>query len=155
MWLGFIAAEIILRCVEKNLQSCAGCRDGIFSPVLHMHYSLTLHQIIRKFMDATIASIDIDKIFQAYLDKFGPEIDGDELILLGKHFMQTLTPDALYYGNYVTANNDFAIHNKLETTSAAPIDPIYEPTPIKATKKPRVKRKKTTAEKDTSIRESI
>ena len=145
LWLGFLAAEIILRCVERNLQSCPGCRDGIFSPILHLHYSLNLNQIIKKYMKPVITCIDIDSIFQIYLDKFGSEIEGDELIALGKHFMKALTPDALYYGNYVTVDNDFDIHNKIDDKQC--IAPTYEPTPIKPsktqTKKP-TKKKQTT-----------
>ena len=122
-WLGFLAAEILLRCVERNLQSCPGCRDGKFSPILHLHYSLNLNQTLKKYMSITITTIDVDQMFQVYIDKFGPQLDGDELIIMGKHFMKTLTPDALYYGNYVTTDNDFVIHN-VSGPPQAPTSPI-------------------------------
>ena len=66
--------------------------------------------------------MDIQQLFNEFTIKFGLfDLVGAELVVLGQNFVRFSTADAIYYGNYITKENDAALY----------AEPTYEPTPIK------------------------
>ena len=73
--------------------------------------------------------MDIQKLFHCFLIRFGFfDLPEEELVKIGQYFVRFSTPDAIYYGNYITKENEGGIYCDVA-------EPEYVPTPIKATKR--------------------
>ena len=128
-WLAFLSAEIIQRCTTRLRQECPGCTAGLLSPLLHYHNHFNLHDAIEKYMPLIVLEMDLQQLYSEFSIKFGLfDLANDEFVKLGQNFVRFSTADAIYYGNYITKENDAALY----------AEPIYEPTPIKQT--PRKKK---------------
>ena len=128
-WLAFLSAEIIQRCTARLQQECPACRDGLLSPLLHYHNHFNLHEMMNKYMHVVVLEMDLQQLFSEFTIKFGLfDLATDEFVKLGQNFVRFSTADAIYYGNYITKENDAALY----------AEPTYEPTPIK--QKPRKKK---------------
>ena len=136
-WLAFLSADIIQRCTTRLQQECPGCRDGLLSPLLHYHTHFSPHDTMKKYMDTVVLEIDLQQLFNEFLIKFGLfDLPNDEFVKLGQNFVRFSTADAIYYGNYITKENDAALY----------VQPTYEPTPIK----PKTRKKKIISQNDIS-----
>ncbi len=128
-WLAFLSAEIIERCTTRLQQECPGCRDGLLAPLLHYHNHFNLHETMKKYMHIVVLEMDLQQLFSEFTLKFGLfNLDTAEFVKLGQNFVRFSTADAIYYGNYITKENDAVLYAQ----------PTYEPTPIK--QKPRKKK---------------
>ena len=136
-WLAFLAADIIKRCTTRQQQDCPGCRDGLLSPLLHYHNHFTLHDMMKKYMDIVTLEMDLQQLFGEFIIKFGLfDLPNDEYVKLGQNFVRFSTADAIYYGNYITKENDMALY----------AEQIYIPSPIK----PKSRKKKPISQNDVS-----
>lgn len=143
LWLGYIAAEVIDKCISLNLQSCPACKNGVLSPILHFHNHLNLKEIIETYFDGASNNMDVNSLLQKFANKLNvlDISNGGELIMIGQTFVRTLTAKALYYGDYITAENDKIVSDVLNSaalnadiphpTEYNPASPSYEPAPIK------------------------
>ena len=121
-WLAFLSADIIQRCTTRLQQECPACRDGLLSPLLHYHNHFSLHEMMNKYMHLVVLEMDLQQLFGEFTIKFGLfDLATDEFVKIGQSFVRFSTADAIYYGNYITKENDAALY----------AEPIYEPTPIK------------------------
>ena len=79
-------------------------------------------------MPLVVLEMDIQKLYNDFLLKFGLfSLPEDEFVRLGQSFVRFSTPDAIYYGNYITKENDQLLYSESH-------NPPYEPTPIKGKK---------------------
>ena len=130
-WLAFLSAEVIERCLERIKGECQGCKIGLKSPLLHQHNHFNLLEAMIAKMSETTIEMDIQKLYHSFLVKFGLfDLPEDEFVKMGQFFVRFSTPDALYYGNYITKENEMLIYDEKV--------PEYEPTPIKETKRKRI-----------------
>ena len=130
-WLGFLSAEVIERCLERIRGECQGCKVGLRSPLLHHHNHFNLLEAIKAKMLEVSMEIDIQKLYHSFLVKFGLfDLPEDEFVKMGQFFVRFTTPEALYFGNYITKENEKSIYDDKV--------PEYEPTPIKETKRKRL-----------------
>lgn len=108
LWLCHISAELINSCLSLNIENCPGCRDGILSPILHFHTSFSLKDVIEKYFDIALKKMDVEYLSEKFCTKLNlrDEQSYDRLIKVGKSFLETLTAKALYYGDYITVEND-------------------------------------------------
>ena len=84
---------------------------------------------MKKYMELVVLEMDLQQLFSDFIIKFGLfDLPNDEFVKLGQSFVRFSTADAIYYGNYITKENDVALYAQ----------PTYEPTPIK--QKPRKKK---------------
>ena len=131
-WLAFLSAEVINRCLERIKGDCQGCKIGLLSPLLHYHNHFNLLEAVKLKMPEITLQMDIQKLFHSFLVRFGFfDLPEEEFIKIGQYFVRFSTPDAIYFGNYVTKENEGAIYSNVA-------EPEYEPTPIKATKRKRI-----------------
>ena len=127
-WFAFLSAEVIERCMTRIKDECQGCKIGLRSPLLHYHNHFSLHEAMKAKMPEIALQMDIQKIFNAFLIKIGLfDLPEDEFVKLGQCFVRFSTPDAIYYGNYITKENEHLLYDV--------VDVEYEPTPIKAVKR--------------------
>ena len=128
-WLAFLSAEIIERCTARIKEECPGCKEGLLSPILHRHTHFNLLETIRAKMPEISCELDVRKLYNSFLIRFGMfDLSEDELVMLGQSFLRFSTPDAIYFGNYITKDNEKLFYNNLE----------YEPTPVNATKRRKI-----------------
>ena len=108
LWLCHISAELINSCLSLNIENCPGCRDGILSPILHFHTSFSLKDVIEKYFDTASKKMDVEYLCEKFCTKLdlGDEQTYYRFIEVGKSFLKTLTAKALYYGDYITVEND-------------------------------------------------
>ena len=82
-------------------------------------------------MQTIVQEFDIKSLFNSFIMKFGYfEISEDEFVQYGQSFVQFSTADAIYFGNYITAELDEALY--AEPTYQVP---VYEPSPCAKSKK--------------------
>ena len=130
-WLAFLSSVIIERCEMKLQQECPGCQNGLRAPLLHLHKQFNLRETIKKYMQTIVQEFDIKSLFNSFIIKFGYfEISEDEFVQYGQSFVQFSTADAIYFGNYITAELDEALY--AEPTYQVP---VYEPSPCAKSKK--------------------
>ena len=92
------------------------------------HFNLL--ETMKKYMHVIALEMDIQLLYNNFILKFGYfNISEEEFIKIGESFIKFSTPDAIYYGNYITQENDYALYS--ETPDCEPNSPSYEPTPIK------------------------
>ena len=78
--------------------------------------------------------MDFQLLYNNFILKFGYfNISEEEFINSGESFVKFSTPDAIYYGNYFTQENDQALYS--ETPAYEPNSPSYDPTPVKGSAK--------------------
>ena len=122
-WLAFLAVEIIDRCSLQLLKDCPGCQDGLKSPLLHYHNQFNLHEAIKKNITVIVPEMNIQELYNKFIVKFGLfELPEKEYLNIGQCFLRFSSADAIYYGNYITKENDYALY--AETME----QPTYEPT---------------------------
>ena len=130
-WLAYLSAEIIERCMLRIKDDCQGCKKGLRSPLLHYHNHFSLHEAMKTKMSEVSLQMDIQQLYNKFLIKFGLfELPEDELVKLGQCFVRFSTADAIYYGNYITKDNEKLLYDVTEAE--------YEPTPIKGVKRKKI-----------------
>ena len=81
---------------------------------------------MEKYMHLIVLEMDLQQLYNEFITKFGWfDLANDEFVKLGQSFVRFSTADAIYYGKYITKENDAVLY----------AEPIYEPMPIK--QKPR------------------
>ena len=124
-WLAFLSAEVITRCLDRVKENCGGCRISLLSPLLHQHTHFNLLEALKAKMPEISLQMDIQKLFHSFLIRFGFfDLPEEELVKIGQCFVRFSTPDAIYYGNYITKENECGIYCNVA-------EPEYMPTPIK------------------------
>ena len=130
-WLAFLSSVIIERCEMILQQECPGCQTGLHAPILHLHKQFNLRDTIKKYIQKVVGELDVRSLFNSFIMKFGYfEVSEDEFVRHGQSFVQFSTADAIYFGNYITAELDEALY--AEPTYQIP---TYEPTSCGKTKK--------------------
>lgn len=163
-WFTFLAVVIIERCEIRLKEDCAGCKNGLLASILHYHTRFNLLETIKKYSETVALEMDIQKVYNSFLIQFGNfDLPQDEFIQQGQAFVRFSTPEAIYYGNYITKDNQESLYTETiseDTTSYEPIPMVqtkitYEPTPIQTKpKKRKYSRKEVIEEKTLSGGES-
>ena len=110
-WLAFLSAQIVDQCIEHCAKDCPGCRDGLFAPLLHRHNQLNLHGKIDHYFERVTEQMDISSLFDQFIIRFGWfSLQRDEHVNIGENFIKLSTSDAIFFGNYITHENDAALY---------------------------------------------
>ena len=126
-WIAFLCEHIVQKSIKISKDNCQGCRDGMQSPILHLHEQQSLIDKIRNAFEQARGAIILN--IEAYYKQFEskhPHSDDkkkDKIIYcnLARTFLLTATPESLYFGRYLSAENDgyvaevFNIAKKLST----------------------------------------
>ncbi len=124
-WLGYLADQIIHKCIAICNSECPGCRDTKISPILHLHQQLSLLDKLTNYFEQTRAQVlqDVEKLYIQISDKLPHSKDEkqDKVIYcnVGRNFLITCTAQSLYFGRYITDMNDnfiAEVANKLKKT---------------------------------------
>ena len=133
-WFGYLSAQAIGLCGDRLTKDCPGCQNGIISPLLHLHTHFNLLETMKKYMHLIALEMDFQLLYNNFILKFGYfNISEEEFIKSGESFIKFSTPDAIYYGNYITQEIDHALYSK--TPAYEPNSPSYDPTPVKGSAK--------------------
>ena len=106
--------------MERCQRDCPACCDGFQSPLLHFHHQRNLHEKLNLYFHRIIPELDIGELFNKFSIHFGwMELNKDEFITIGQSFVRFSTPDAIFYGKYLSKDNDYAIYgsNPRDTSS--------------------------------------
>lgn len=135
-WFASLSAELIQRCIDCCGKDCSACRDGLMSPLLHFHNELNLHEKIERYFNKVVQEMDIDKLYDQFIVQFGWfNLEREQYVAIGQSFARFSTPDAIFYGKYVTAENDFTLYGHVESNKVLLNEKLAE-------KSIKVKRKK-------------
>ena len=114
-WVGFLTENVIRKCVLWSLADCPGCQDGMKNDILHQHHQLSLLDKVQKHFEKARGEVlgslpTLYKIFSLSLPH-SPDLKKDAVIYcnLGKTFLLTSSPQALYFGRYINSLNDSCI----------------------------------------------
>ena len=140
-WLAFLASEIIDKCYKKLLEECPACKDGLLSPLLHLHVQYNLLDTMKKYFSVVSLQMDIQALFNTFIIKFGYyQVAEEEYIKTGQCFVRFSSAEAIYYGKYITKENDLALYGQpnYEVTSYQPLEETTKKPPKKAGRKKKV-----------------
>ena len=130
-WFAYISAEIIRQCVDICAKECRACRDGILSPLLHYHNELNLREKMARYIDRV--ELNLMTLFDLFVIQFGWfGLDRDQFLNNAQAFIDFSTPDAIFYGKYITYENDYAIYGDTGENLITEKDPPVEKKSIKA-----------------------
>ena len=86
-WLALLSSAFIERCHEKLIEDCDGCKVGLVAPILHFHNHYNLLDMMKKYSTTAGSEIDIKKLFNSFIVKFGfYEAPEEEYIKTGQYF---------------------------------------------------------------------
>ena len=114
-WIGYLAEIIIRKCSALSTAECSGCKDGMKSDILHLHNQMSLLMKLQHHFEAVRAELlkHLEVLYNVVEPKLPHSNDKkrDKAIYcnLGRVFLITLSPEALYYGRYVNEMNDYFI----------------------------------------------
>ena len=129
-WFAFLSAEIIRQCIEICAKECPGCKNGMFSPLLHRHNELNLREKMERYIGRV--EINLSALFDQFAVQFGWfTLDRDQFLNHAQAFADFSTPDAIFYGKYITYENDFAIYGFGGATENQLIDKVQVAAPVK------------------------
>lgn len=125
-WFGFLSADIIRRCIENCERQCPACNDGLLSPLLHLHNQYSLREKLDHHYYKIVQETDIAVLFDRFILQFGwLSLNREEFISIGQYFTRFSTPEAIFYGRYITKENDATLYGSSEQ--------VLEVTPPKKT----------------------
>lgn len=120
-WLAFLAAHIVDKCIEHCTNDCPACIDGLLSPLLHRHNELNLREKIEYYFGRVTQQMAISTLFDQFIIRFGwVELQRDEYVNIGEKFIKLSTSDAIFFGNYITYENDKALYAIYEVEYTKP-----------------------------------
>ena len=111
-WVAFLSEHIVRQSIKISRDNCPGCKDNMQSPILHLHEQQSLLDKIRNAFDQAKGAIllDIDSYYTRFESKLPHSDDKkkDKIIYcnLARTFLLTATPDSLYFGRYLSVEND-------------------------------------------------
>ena len=111
-WIGYLADNIIQKCISLSMAECSGCRDGMKSYILHLHNQMSLLMKLQQHFEPVRAETLklLNELYKTIEMKL-PHSDDKKKDMaiycnIGRTFLITLSPEALYYGRYVNEMND-------------------------------------------------
>ena len=113
IWLAFLSSEIIQKCMEQSRQDCHACSSNLTSPILHRCHEFGLFDKLKRYMNTV--QIDIDSLWDKFVIHFGWfSLDRNPFIQIGNSFVNYSTPEAVFYGKYITHEIDRMFHQTTE-----------------------------------------
>lgn len=132
MWLAFICECIVRQCIVIAKLKCPGCEAKLKSPLLHMHEQLSLQEKVKTYFEQS-RGMHLTKIQQLYHQitqklPHSDNLEKDQIAYMenARQFLLSVTPDAVYWGRYVTEFEDAVINECFKTTpKRRPPPPAY------------------------------
>ena len=135
VWLAFLCSELIQKCIELSRQDCHACSSNLASPILHRCHEFGLFDKLKCYMNAV--QLDTDSLWDKFVIHFGWfSLDRNPFIQIGNSFVNYSTPEAVFYGKYITHEIDHMIH---QTTENTPVDTASHPTEVIKMKKKKTR----------------
>ena len=114
LWLGILTGHIIQTCIELALHRCPGCKTKLKSPLLHLHEQQSLLQKIHTYFNEVrgILLPRVGDIYDSVKHKFilkGSEnenVEKENHAASARSFLTMSSPEVVYYGRYLLAEND-------------------------------------------------
>ena len=79
--------------------------------------------------------MDIDKLYDRFIVQFGWfTLEREQYVTIGQSFVRFSTPDAIFYGKYITAANDFTLYGHVDSNKVSLNEELAEK-PIKVKRK--------------------
>ena len=116
-WHSYLVAMFVEQTLKMGFKRCKGCEENRLSPIAHAHITTSLIEKIRHFF-TTIQSVLCEDIVElAYLARFIPQtkvkdFTDEELISEGLRFLKQLTPHEIYYGAYISKEDEVGFYDK-------------------------------------------
>ena len=118
-WYGFIAEQFVRKCVQLSRQQCPGCSAKLTSHLLHLHHQESLLDVMRKYCNEVRGSMlsSISSFYDSVEAKLPHSEDRkkDKMIYLlnARTFLMTCSAETIYWGRYVTRDEDSYINEAL------------------------------------------
>ena len=111
-WIGYLAENVIQKCVSLSLVECSGCRDNMKCDILHLHNQMSLLMKLQQHFEPVRAEMlnSLNELYKQVEMKLPHSDDKKKDMTIycnvGRIFLIILSPEALYYGRYVNEMND-------------------------------------------------
>ena len=118
--MGYLAENIIRRCISLTEAECSGCRDKMKCSILHLHNQLSLLEKIQTYFEVARGEM-LHALHELYTDiehrlPHSGDMKKDMVVYcnVGRVFLLTCSPQAIYFGRYVDETNDAFINEVLD-----------------------------------------
>ena len=118
VWLAVLCDRLIRNAMKISEKECPGHKEKLNSPLLHLCGQLSLYEKLVKYFEPAKGNLfknleneytSIDHVIP-HSDK--PEEDKKYYLEFARNFLLSVTPDAVYFGRYVSEDNDQIISLK-------------------------------------------
>ena len=115
-WYGFLAEQFVRNCVQLSRQNCPGCKAHLISHLLHLHHQESLLDVMRKYCEEVrgLMLSSVSKFYDSVETKLPHSDDKkkDKMIYLlnARTFLMTCNAETIYWGRYVTHEEDAYIN---------------------------------------------
>ena len=119
VWVGYLTGVVIQRCLELSILRCPGCKDKLKLPILHQHQQHSLLEKLKVYFNEVRGCLlpTIDQLYDIAKNKLphsNDETKDNEIYTNNaRFFLQTATPETLYFGRYLCDQNDYIINELL------------------------------------------
>ena len=116
----FLAEQIARECTNLTVQNCAACRENLCSPLLHQHCHMNLLDSLREYFQQVRGHLlsKISTFYDCIESKLphSPDRKKDRMIYLlnAQSFLTSCNAETIYWGRYVSRDNDQYISEGLK-----------------------------------------
>ena len=116
----FLAEQIARECINLTSQNCSACKENLRSPLLHYHCHLNLLESLRQYFEEVRANLlaNLSKFYNCIESKLphSPDKKKDQMlyILNAQAFLSSCNPETIYWGRYVSRDDDGYIFDSLK-----------------------------------------
>ena len=140
IWIGYLTEIIVRKTVETCINHCSGCRDKLKSPLLHLHHQYSLLDKLHLYINEIRGNL-VPIINSLYNDVSHKLPHSDDLMKdkelytnNARFFLTTSSPESLYFGRYISENNDCIIEELLTPKKKRKILQPKRPTSLNISK---------------------
>ena len=116
VWLGILCDRLVKNAKTISEKECPGHKFN--SPLLHLCQQLSLYEKLAKYFEPAKGDLfkNLEREYTEIEDivphSENPEEDKKYYLEFGRNFLLSVTPDAVYFGRYVSEENDHVINIK-------------------------------------------
>ena len=120
VWLGVLCDRLVKNARSISEKECPGHKEKFNSPLLHLCQQLSLYEKLAKYFEPAKGDLfknlerEYNAIEHVVPHSENPEEDKKYYLEFGRNFLLSVTPDAVYFGRYVSEENDQVISLKKE-----------------------------------------
>ena len=112
LWIAYVANRVVDEAVKVSRRDCPGHKKAFNSALLHQCQQLSLHDKLAMRFNEIRSTVlrQLTTLYDELKDNLpsseNAEQDKTDAISIARQFLLTATADSVYYGRFITEDND-------------------------------------------------